>query len=234
MSLRFEEIAFCSTAIGELVLQKRRIPQVSQQDIYEIKLGDEYLMTSLFHEAEDQLAHLAIASHNNSNLNVVVGGLGLGYTAIAALKSDKVSKLTVIEYLKEVIEWHEKELVPTGKVLNQDPRCQFQHSSFFDLKNSLKMHDMILLDIDHRPDFVLHSTNSEFYTKTGLSELSSHLNPKGIFAMWADGKPQSEFVEILNQVFVEVKDHTIEFANPINGTNSFGTVYVACKESHSD
>ena len=184
-------------------------------------------MTSLFHKAEDQLAHLGLAALKKEKLDVVVGGLGLGYTAVAALEDSRVSSLVVIEFLDEVIEWHKRTLVPMGDKLINDARCQLVHGDFFDLNKSLKMHDAILLDIDHTPDFLLNTSHKQFYSHKGLSELAQHLYPSGVFAMWADGKPQNEFVNLLSEIFESTKAHTIEFYNPINGSSSFGTVYVS-------
>ncbi len=227
MGLNYEEIDFRVTVLGDLLLRRRRMAQFADLDIYEIKLGEEFLMTSLFHETEDQLAYLGLAALNKDKLDVLVGGLGLGYTAVAALEDKRISSLVVVEFLEEVIEWHKKALVPMGERLTKDVRCQFVQGDFFNLKSSLKMHDAILLDIDHTPDFVLNSPNKLFYTHKGLSELAGHLIPGGVFAMWADGKPQNSFTDLLGEVFEIVKSHTIEFDNPVNGSTSFGTVYVA-------
>ena len=50
-------------------------------DVFELKLGDEYLMSSLFTASEIALARLGLATLQGVNLEVTVGGLGLGYTA---------------------------------------------------------------------------------------------------------------------------------------------------------
>ena len=84
MSRRFEELAFSETPMGELTLRRRRDPQLGV-DVYEVKLGDEFLMSSLFTVAEVELARLGLAPVDGTDLDVVVGGLGLGYTARAAL-----------------------------------------------------------------------------------------------------------------------------------------------------
>ncbi len=232
MSLSYEEIDFKPTAIGDLMLRRRRMVQFADLDIYEVKLGEEFLMTSLFHEAEDQLAHLGLAALKKDNLDVLVGGLGLGYTAVAALEDNRISSLVVIEFLNEVIEWHKKGLVPMGESLTNDSRCKLVHADFFDLKTSLKMHDAILLDVDHTPDFVLNPTNKQFYTVKGLSELAGHLNPGGVFAMWADGEPQNTFTDLLAEVFESADSHSIEFDNPVKGGTSIGSVYVAKTKSN--
>lgn len=237
MSLDFEELDFRPTPIGDLALRRRRIPQLPDRDIYEVKLGDDFLMSSLFHEAERQLSKLGLAALDGEDLDVVVGGLGLGYTAVSALEDKRVTSLVVVEYLEGVIEWHEKGLVPLGEILSSDPRCRLERGDFFarsrnieqsfDSKYPNKKHDVILLDIDHTPTNLLSQSNARFYTEQGLAELARHLKPKGVFALWADGLPEAFFTDRLAKVFASAESHVIEFDNPITGGTSTGAVYVA-------
>jgi spermidine synthase len=235
--LIFEELDFQLTPIGELALRRRRIPKLGELDVYEVKLGEDFLMSSLFHEAERQLSKLGLGALEKDDLDVIVGGLGLGYTAAAALEDPRVSSLVVIEYLAPVIQWHKNGLVPLGETLSSDQRCRLTHADFFalsqDVENSFDpenpsgKHDAILLDIDHTPTNVLHQTNVRFYTEEGLKELARHLKPGGVFALWADGEPESSFGERLEKVFGWSEGHTIEFDNPITEDTSKGAVYVA-------
>ncbi len=229
MSFLYEELDFRPTPIGDLMLRRRRMPQFGERDIYEVKLGEDFLMTSLFHEAESQLAKRGLAAVKAEAPDIMVGGLGLGYTAVEALNDPRVASLVVVEYLEAVIEWHQTGLVPLGKIMTDDPRCRFLHTDFFALmRNAPTQHyDAILLDIDHTPTHVLHQTNTHFYTEDGLKEMTQHLKPNGIFALWADGAPEAFFTERLNTVFTTVEAHTIEFDNPITGGSSIGAVYVA-------
>jgi len=211
--------------------------QVGDLDIYEVKLGDYFLMSSLFHEAEVQLAKLALGGLEKDELDVVVGGLGLGYTASSALEDKRVSSLVVVDVLEAVMEWHQDGLVPLGKALMEDPRCRFVHADFFALaRDAAKsfdperpaiQHDAILLDIDHTPTKVLHQANARFYTEEGLGELAQHIKPGGVFALWADGAPEASFTDHLGKMFARAESHTIEFANPITGGTSKGAVYVS-------
>jgi spermidine synthase len=237
MNLNFEELDYRQTPIGDLMLRRRRMPQFGDTDIYEVKLGEDFLMTSLFHEAESQLSVLGLAATKGDHLDIVVGGLGLGYTAAEALLDPRVERLTVVEFLEGVLSWHRNGLVPLGKTLMDDPRCQLVQADFFeraqdigksfDPSNPTKKHDAILLDIDHTPTNVLSQTNTHFYTEAGLKELAQHLKPGGIFAMWADGAPEDYFTEQLRAVFASAESHPIEFDNPITRGTSVGAVYVA-------
>jgi spermidine synthase len=237
MSWNYEELDFRSTPIGDLMLRRRRMPELGDTDIYEVKLGEDFLMTSLFHEAEHRLAKLGLAALDREGLNVVVGGLGLGYTAVSVLEDTRVSSLVVIETLEAVIEWHRDGLVPLGRTLTGDPRCRLVQADFFarsrDVANSFDpehpavKHDAVLLDIDHTPTHVLHRANSHFYTEEGLHELALHLKPDGVFALWADGEPEAYFTDRLGKVFTRSESHTITFENPITGGVSKGAVYVA-------
>ncbi|WP_371273031.1 hypothetical protein [Streptomyces sp. MUSC 14] len=82
MSARFEEIDWHPAPLGEISLRRRRYPG-SGTDVYEVKPGDDYLMSSLFTAGEIALAQLGLARLTGAELDVAVGGLGLGYTARA-------------------------------------------------------------------------------------------------------------------------------------------------------
>ena len=105
-------------------------------DVYEIKLGDEFLMSSLWTVGETELARLGLAGARGADLDVLVGGLGLGFTADAVLDDPRVRSLVVVEALAEVIDWHHARLVPPGKRLTTDGRCDLVHGDFFSMASS--------------------------------------------------------------------------------------------------
>ena len=142
MSSMFKELDSQTSPIGQISLRRRRIPVFGDRDIYEVKLGEEFLMSSMFVEAEEALSKLGLAVLQGEKLDVVVGGLGLGYTAVAALKDERVSDLIIVDFLEPVIKWHKDELVPLGKVLNADSRTHYVHGSFFDLAKAPSMGSM--------------------------------------------------------------------------------------------
>ena len=86
----FEELDYQETPLGAISLRRRSEPRLGGKILYEVKLGEEFLMSSLFVEAEKALAAIALQSLDAEELDVVVGGLGLGYSATEALGYDGV------------------------------------------------------------------------------------------------------------------------------------------------
>ncbi|MEH0931283.1 spermidine synthase [Micromonospora sp. CPCC 205558] len=235
MGARFEELAWRETPIGAISLRRRRDPAL-QVEVYEVKLDDEYLMSSLFPVAEIELARLGLAEVAGDSLDVVVGGLGLGYTACAALGDPRVRSLLVVEAIEDVIDWHRRGLLPFAAGLAEDPRTRFVQADFFaavagdtgfDTEAPGRRFDAVLLDVDHSPRNVLHPSHAAFYPPAGLRRLAALLRPEGVFALWSDDPPDAEFTTALNEVFVDVRAHVVPFANPLTGGDSANTVYVA-------
>lgn len=234
MSRNFEELDFRPTPMGDLVLQRRLIPSLENLEVFEVKLGEAYLMSSLFHEVEVALSDLGLAGLPGP-LDVVVGGLGLGYTAQAALRHDSVRSLLVVDTMEAVIEWHQRGLVPLGPGLTADPRCRFLHGDFFALAAAgagfdagRKFH-AVLLDIDHSPRNLLHPRHASFYQPGGLQCLAAHLHPGGVFGLWSDDQPDDDFLSALAAVFPNPEARVVSFPNPILGQDSASTIYLARK-----
>lgn len=239
MGLLFEEIDIQPSAIGEISLRRRRIPALGERDIYEVKLGEEFLMSSMFFDAEIALADLGLAAVEGTDLDVVVGGLGLGYTAVAALKDPRVNALLIVDYLETVIRWHQQEKVPLGREINADPRSRYIQGSFFDLavqdgagfdpEQPGRLFDAILLDIDHSPRALLHQSNASFYTVENLSLMARQLKTGGVFALWSQDPPDAEFMQVMEAVFSRNEAHVVPFFNPFQNGEATNTIYVGVR-----
>jgi spermidine synthase len=216
MSVRFEELDWQPTAMGDLSL-RRRLEPVLGVEVYEVKLGEDFLMSSLFTVAEEELATLGLQAAEGDRLDVLVGGLGLGYTAVAALA---------------VIDWHERGLLPVSGVLTGDARTRLVLDDFFGLMRrepdpDSPRYDAILVDIDHSPRHRLDASHADLYTLDGLRALSRHLRAGGVFALWSDDPPDEEFLAVLASAFPTSSAHVVPFENRITGGTSANTVYVA-------
>ena len=238
MSALFEELDYQVTALGVLMLRRRK-DLATGEDIFEIKLNDDFLMSSKFTVSEEALAQLGLADLSDDGLSVVVGGLGLGYTAAAVLKHPNVRSMIVVDALKPVIEWHERGLLPIGAALAHDNRCRFVHGDFFEMAGSPEsgfdpLHpgsrfDAILLDIDHSPRQFLHPSNAALYTLQGLKKAAAHLRPRGVFALWSNDPEDAEFTAVLRAAFGAGRAEPVVFHNPLQDRDTIQCVYVARK-----
>ncbi len=235
MSYLFEELDYRSTPIGALTLRRRRTVG-SDEAIYEIKLGQEFLMSSQFTVSEVALARLALAACAGDELDVVVGGLGLGYTAQAVLRHSSIRDLVVVEYLAGVIDWHQSGLLPFGAEITSDPKCRLIHGDFFALargSTGLDPHqpgrrfDAILVDIDHSPEALIDERSRSFYQLEGLRAVSAHLKPAGVFGLWSNDGPDAAFTARLSEAFGEARAEPVTFYNSLQNRECTQTVYLA-------
>lgn len=218
--------------MGEISLRRRLEPTL-QVDVFEAMLGQEHLMSSLFTVAEIALATLGLAAVDGGVLDVVVGGLGLGYTATAALDDDRVHSVRVVEALPEVIGWHEARLLPESDRLVGDDRCHLVHGDFFALvrdgrsfgADAPDLVHAVLLDVDHTPSHLLHPSHADLYTAAGLERLAARLHPGGVFALWSD-TTDAGFLEVVRTVFGTCEEHRVTFPNHHTGRDAMNAVYV--------
>lgn len=234
----FEEIDRRETPIGEISVRRRLEPTL-QIDVYEVKLGDEHLMSSIFTVAEEELARLGLAAIGPGvgpdGLDVIVGGLGLGYTARAALEDERVRSLHVVEKLAAVIEWQKEGIFPDADVLPGDARTRLVEADFFACvadgtpfsPGEPDRFHAVLLDVDHTPRHVLHPSHAAFYEAAGLARMAERIHSDGVFALWSDDPPDDGFIASAEQVFATVAAHEVWFPNFHTGGEAMNTVYVA-------
>ena len=204
-------------------------------------LNYEHLMSDLFTTSEIALGTLGLAYHREQDdkgreLDVVVGGLGLGYTAEAVLCDKSVGSLWVVEALQAIIDWHVSGLLPLGEILCADPRCKFVCSDFFasarknvgfDATQPERCFDAILVDIDHAPDFHLAPENAGFYSTTGLLWPQITSGKNGVFGLWSNDPPDDSFTTHLRKVFADASAERVVFANPYQDKDVTQTIYLA-------
>ncbi|WP_249692356.1 spermidine synthase [Stappia sp. WLB 29] len=238
MSVFFEELDYRPTAIGAVSLRRRRDMRLGG-DVYEIKLGDEFLMSSFFTVSEIALARLGLDAVSGARPDVVVGGLGLGYTARTVLERQETGSLVVVEMLEPVIDWHRNGLLPLGAGIVADPRCRLVQGDFFAMAAGEKgfdpqvpgrRFDAILLDIDHSPEALLDARSTSFYRPAGLEAMARWLKPGGIFGLWSNEAPDAAFTARLASVFAEAWAEPVTFANPLQDEPFTQTVYLARQE----
>lgn len=207
-----EILAHEETSLGMLCLRKRRPLGDPELTVTEITLNQEFLMSSYYTESERALATIALAMHGGKDLNVLIGGLGLGYTVCEALRDDRVVSAEVIEFLPQVIAWMEGGLLPLSAELCAEGRLKIVEGDIYGrlaAPGSVKV-DVILIDVDHSPDERLDTQCGRFYTREGLESAREHLTEGGVLAVWSYAE-DSPFAGALKDVFGDVRIESVSF-----------------------
>lgn len=215
-SANFQELDVVDTELGELVLRRRRTVAAGDDWVYEVKLAGRFLMSSLNTQSERELADRALAKLAGDRLRVLVGGLGLGFTAAAALRDPRVAQVDVVERLPQVVAWHRRGLVPLGASLCADARCRFVLGDCLQLlQQPGEAYDAILIDIDDSPIHLLAEDHASFYAVAGLRAARRRLRPGGVFALWTSLPAEREVAARMQQAFADAAVETVVFDNPL-------------------
>jgi spermidine synthase len=215
-----EFLAHQDTAIGTLILRRRALLSKPGTTVTEIMLDHAFLMSSHITFSERALARVALEMHAGSALQVLVGGLGLGYTAWEALASPRVARAEIVEFSPGVIAWMRQGLVPLSSELCAEPRAQIVEGDVFERlalapESAGPRFDLILIDVDHSPaEPLLEAHSHAFYTADGLRAARRHLAPGGVLGVWSYAE-SSPFAEALRAVFREVRVEPVTFVNDL-------------------
>lgn len=209
-------LEYCETRIGLLCLRRREMLSRPGTVVTEVTLDHELLMSSYHTISEDALASRALEWHGGQDLEVLVGGLGLGYTARTALASDAVRRVEVVELLPEVISWLERDLVPLAPLLRGDSRLRVVEGDIFARLAAppASRQDVILLDVDHSPAELLDEEHRNFYAAGGLVLTREHLVEGGVLAVWSSAESEG-FLRALEEVFAQVETETVSWHNDL-------------------
>jgi len=211
-----EILAYEATPLGDLCLRRRELLSRPGTVITEITLDHQLLMSSHNTVSERALANEALQRHPGPALSVLVAGLGLGYTAAAALQSSRVRRVEVIEFLPAVVGFLDEGLVPLASALIGDPRFSVRQGDAYAMLwgPAPESWDLVLIDVDHAPDDHLGADNNAFYTGSGLARAKRHLAPGGILAVWSYAN-NSPFVEALHATFDVVEVVGVQYLNDL-------------------
>ncbi len=221
-------LAYEPSPLGTLCLRQRELLSEPGTIVTEITLDGEFLMSSYNTASERALARSALGMHGGDGLNVLVGGLGLGYTAREALASERVSVVEAVEFLPTVIAWFDKGLVPLAGELKADSRFRVTQGDVYARLAAPpgEPHDVILIDVDHSPEERLGKAGDSFYTEAGLKAGKRHLKPGGVLGVWSYAE-SSPFAGSLRKVFGEVRVEKVIFENRSSGREETNWLFFA-------
>ena len=212
--LNLEILAHEMSPLGLLCLRRRELLSEPGTIVTEVTLNHEFLMSSLYSDSERALARTALEMHPGDDLKVLVGGLGLGYTASEALVSQRVARVEVLELLPQVINWLARGLMPLSTQLNDERRLVItQGDAYQRLAGPAdELFDLILIDVDHSPEERLGEESVSFYSMPGLRAARRHLAAEGILAVWSYAE-SSPFADALRSVFEHVRVESVTYVN---------------------
>jgi spermidine synthase len=209
-----EILAYEPSPLGILCLRRRELLSQPGTIVTEVTLNHEFLMSSLYTDSERALARTALRMHSGNERRVLVGGLGLGYTAREALLADRVARVEVVELLPQVIDWLARGLVPLSSELRDERRLVVTQGDVYRRLAGPPddLLDVILIDVDHSPEERLGEQSARFYTTQGLLAARRHLAADGVLAVWSYAE-SSPFADALHEVFEEVRVDPVTYDN---------------------
>jgi spermidine synthase len=223
-----EVLAYEDTPLGAICLRRRELLSAPGTVVTEITLDHMLLMSSYHTASERALSSCALERHSGSGLRVLIGGLGLGYTALEVLRTDRVASVDVVELLPQVVGWVRDGLVPESDALNRDPRLRVLEGDVYAMLAAApeRQFDLILVDVDHSPDEKLAEGSAGFYTEAGLASARRHLAPGGVLAVWSSAE-SSPFAAALRAVFEHVDVEEVSFQNHLIGETELNWLFLA-------
>ncbi len=196
---------------------------------FTISIGMQELMNSHTNGSEKALAELACQElANRSQANILIGGLGMGFTLATALKEiGPESKVVVAELVPGVIEWSRGPLAGLAGAPLKDRRVIIREIDVWDvLLEKPEAYDAIILDVDNGPSGLTRRDNDRLYSMEGLFIAYSALRPRGLLAVWSAGQDPA-FSKRLHKAGFEVDERRIR-ANVTRGARQI--IWLAAKE----
>ena len=197
--MEYTEIARAESERGELVLRERQ--EDGGPTALELRANGVFVMDTLETSSEAALADAALDLVAEPR-DVLIGGLGLGYTMHQVLADQRVERCSVVEIEPTLVEWMRDGTIPHGPPMLADERA---NPVVADIASAVAeasdaSYDLMLLDVDNGPDHLVHEHNAALYEPPFLTEVRRMLRPGGAVAIWsADASPELEAT--LDRVF---------------------------------
>jgi spermidine synthase len=188
---------------GEVVLRRR-----GRDGALELRVNGVFVMDDRHTSTERDLARLALgACRARSGVRVLVGGLGLGHSLDELLGCPRTAAVTVAEIEPALVQWHRDGLVPGSRLA--DPRVTVAVGDVAAVVYAARgAWDVILLDVDNGPDFLVHAGNAAIYRRPFLHACHDALRPGGVLAVWSCS-PAPDLAEALEAIFEDCKRHSL-------------------------
>lgn len=182
--MEYAELARSESGRGELVLRERRADD--GPPVLELRANGVFVMDTLETSTERALAHAALAAVDDPK-QVLIAGLGLGFTMHEVLADSRVERCTVVELEQALVDWMRDGTVPHGPALLADERVKLVVADFAEAVAEAggTAYDLVLLDVDNGPGYLVHDTNAELYGEAFLARLGDIVREGGAVVVWS-------------------------------------------------
>jgi len=192
------EIARAETERGDVVLRRRTSETAA--DVVELRVNGVFVMDTLETTSEIELAAQALDLVDEPT-SVLVGGLGLGFTLQRVLADARVERAVVVEIEEPLIEWMRNGTVPHGPAILADDRATVVNADIaMAIAEARSSYDLVLLDVDNGPGYLVHEGNEAVYEAQFLSRCRDVLSPGGVLVVWS-ANPAPELLAAMREVF---------------------------------
>lgn len=230
--MEYVEVARSSSERGEIVLRQRHDPDArdASPSALELRVNGVYVMDTFENTSEIQLARLALSQVDHPR-RVLVGGLGLGYTALEVLSHPHVEHVQVAEIEDVLVRWFRDGTIPHGPTHLADERL---HVTVADVHQLIAeahpgSYDLIVLDVDNGPDFLVFDTNAALYEAPALNEVRRVLSPGGALAIWSSTR-SADLEQTLDKVF----GASVSVPSPVTVQDRDQTYWLHCARRRKD
>lgn len=186
--MEYVEIARAESERGELVLRERRPgpDDAPAPTALELRANGVFVMDTVEVATERALATAALAQSDDPRA-VLVGGLGLGFTMHEVLADSRVETCTVVEIEQALVDWMRDGTVPQGPTLLADQRARVVVAdvAVAVAEAGEASYDLVLLDVDNGPGYLVHDANAALYEPTFLDAVRRVLRPGGVLTVWS-------------------------------------------------
>lgn len=205
-----ERLATAHSPRGETVLSRR------EDATLELRVNGVFVMDTAHTASERALARNALDAFRGSRgssqggTRVLIGGLGLGFTLHEVLGHSGVDSVVVSEIEPAVVEWFLQGLVPEVAADRLDERVTLHTAEITEVVSGQadSTVDIILLDVDNGPGYLVRSENASVYETGFLRRCRDRLSPGGLLAVWSSA-PAPELAESVREVFGSVEQRTV-------------------------
>jgi spermidine synthase len=225
---RYHRVVIPWKQLGRAALPDGDLVLVQRGDEFVLRMRGAELMNSRSHRSEELLATLGCVDLP-PEAHVLIGGLGMGFTARAVLGAlGPEAELTIAELIPEVVAWNRGPLAHLADRPLDDPRVKVLVEDVAAVMHGQQaVFDAILLDVDNGPDAFTTPSNAALYGVRGLERARVALRPGGRLGVWSVAD-SPKFTGKLHRAGFTVEKHRVP---PRPNTNARHVVWIAQRQA---